>query len=398
MSVIKYRQPANWIKYDLREITTLLTEAKAAVETLKLLPRTRDYTEKWKAEQLRREAAGTSRIEGAEFTEAELDKALGKTVPDDGLTHSQRQAKAAGQTYSWLTELPSDHPFGGTLIKDIHKRIVKGCDDDHCEPGALRKNGQNVIFGSPKHRGAEGGKDCQKVFDSLTETVRGKFREHDPLVQSLALHYHLAAIHPFLDGNGRTARASEAFMLRKAGLQEEIFIPVSNFYYENTAEYLRVLSETAEKNADLTDFLKFGLRGIKTLCQRAAEEVALHLRKSLFRERMHELFGKLESPRKRVIAKRQMLMLNFLLEKETVSPQEFLLAMEPNYKELKKSFAAFTRDVEKLEDLEAVKINEDFTEVKINLLWHEKTSEKEFEEKFNLLPKAKSYGFLRGKK
>lgn len=396
MSVIQYKQPKDWIQYDLKEIATPLAEAKAAVGTLKLLPRTRDYTEQWKAEQLRREAAGTSRIEGAEFTEDELDKALGKTVPDDKLTHSQRQARAAEQTYRYLAELRTNIPFIN-LVKEIHRHIVKNCDDDHCEPGVFRRSGRNVIFGQPSHRGVEGGEACEKALNNLATAVAGKFREHDPLIQSFAVHYHLASIHPFGDGNGRTARAAEAFMFRKAGLQDEIFIPVSNFYYENNAEYLRVLSKTAQNNADLTDFLKFGLRGIQTLCNNATKETVLHLRKSLFRERMHELFKKLESPRKRVIAERQMSMLNFLLEKDTVKPQEFLNAMEPNYRRLKKSFEAFLRDVQKLEDLEAINIDEKFTKVSINLSWAEKMSEEEFEEKLRLLPQAKSYGFLRAK-
>ncbi len=250
----------------------------------------------------------------------------------------------------------------------------------------------------PKHRGVEGGNECEKVFNELNQAVSGKFREHDPLIQSLAIHYHIAAIHPFLDGNGRMARAGEAFMLRKAGLQEEIFIPVSNFYYEYNAEYLEVLGKTAQNNADLTAFLKFGLRGIKTLCKKAAEEITLHLRKSLFRERMHELFGKLESPRKRVIAKRQILILNFLLDKIVVSmeTEEFWKEVGGIYKGLKKPESAFFRDLRKLEELKAVKI-EDFTEIKINLLWPEMMSKKEFEEKFNLLPQAKSFGFTKRK-
>jgi len=63
--------------------------------------RARDYTENWKAQQLRLEAAGTSRIEGANFTEEYLDKALKPPEFDEKevLSHSQRQARAAQHTY-----------------------------------------------------------------------------------------------------------------------------------------------------------------------------------------------------------------------------------------------------------------------------------------------------------
>lgn len=399
MSVIKYRFPDSWIKYDFQRVAAPLAEAKGTIEALKLLPRTRDYTENWKAQQLRLEAAGTSRIEGADFTEEELDKALKPSEFDEkeGLTHSQRQARAAQQTYEWLAELPSTRPFRAELIKDIHRKIVKNCDDDHCEPGALRRESQNVTFGQPRHRGAEGGKECEKAFEGLIKAISLQFPEHDPLIQSIAVHYHLAAIHPFGDGNGRTARAAEAFMLRKAGLQEEIFIPVSNFYYENNQEYLKALNEVAKKNADLTPLFIFGLRGIRTLCKRAAEEVSLHLRKSLFRERMNELFGKLESPRKRVIAERQMFLLNFLLDKGPVSFADLSRETDHIYGKLKKTTDAKRRDFSKLLELEAVRIDPETEEIQINLFWPEKMKSDEFEEKFNLLPRAQSHRFLQGK-
>ncbi len=38
--------------------------------------------------------------------------------------------------------------------------MVTGCDDDHCEPGKLRRRDDNVIFGIPPHRGCEGGAEC----------------------------------------------------------------------------------------------------------------------------------------------------------------------------------------------------------------------------------------------
>ena len=63
------------------------------------------------------------------------------------------------------------------------------------------------------------------------------------LRRALALHYHFAAMHPFLDGNGRSARALEALMLQRTGLRDTLFIAISNYYYEEKAEYLSALAE-----------------------------------------------------------------------------------------------------------------------------------------------------------
>lgn len=119
---------------------------------------------------------------------------------------------------------------------------------------------QNVTFGSPRHRGVLGGSECHSAMDRLAQQASTRFRDHDELVQALALHYHFAAMHPFLDGNGRTARALEALMLKRAGLKDVMFVPMSNFYYDNKEAYLSALAEVRKGAHDLTPFLTFAWR------------------------------------------------------------------------------------------------------------------------------------------
>ena len=110
---------------------------------------------------------------------------------------------------------------------------------------------------------------AQAALRQLCQAARTIFRDHDPLIQALALHYHFAAMHPFLDGNGRTARALEALMLQRVGLRDTLFIAMSNYYYEEKAGYLNALAETRALSHDLTPFLKFALKGIEKQCNQA---------------------------------------------------------------------------------------------------------------------------------
>ena len=153
--------------------------------------------------------------------------------------------------YRWIEKLPHDRPINEDLIREIHGRIVTGCDDDHCPPGQLRGGGQNVTFGRPRHRGVEGGSECSDAIQRLIREFDQEFHEHDPLVQALALHYHLGAMHPFHDGNGRTARALEALILRRAQLRGSLFVAMSNYYYDEKDAYLNCLSEVRRRNYDL---------------------------------------------------------------------------------------------------------------------------------------------------
>ena len=164
----------------------------------------------------------------------------------------------------------------------------------------------------------EGGPSCEEAFAALLESVQTEFRNHDPLVQALALHYHLAAMHPFLDGNGRTARAMEALMLRRAGLTDRAFVAMSNYYYDEKPAYLRTLSEVRRGEYDLTPFLKFALLGVRIQCERLTVEIRRHMQRALFRDTMYSLFNRLKTRRKRVIGERQIEILKILLDEETI--------------------------------------------------------------------------------
>src|SRR5437899_10635557 len=108
--MIKYSAPVDWIKYDQSAILPYLAEAKAAVLSLTTIPYQKSWAEKLQNIQLKREVAGTSRIEGADFTEGELEAAL-KDTSEEFFTRSQKQARAAKNTYLWIAQLPDDYPI-----------------------------------------------------------------------------------------------------------------------------------------------------------------------------------------------------------------------------------------------------------------------------------------------
>lgn len=400
--VVRYVLPGRWIAYDPAQIVAELTDAKAAVLSLTSVPFQRAWAERLQQIQLKSEVAGTSRIEGAQFSERELDAALLDHTPEELLTRSQKQAKAAMSTYRWIASLPPGRPVDSDLIKEVHRRIVTGCDDDHCEPAALRRDGYNVTFGSPPHRGAEGGKECQRAFAGLAEALGGEFRGQDLLIQALALHYHLGAIHPFQDGNGRTARAVEALMLQRAGLRDALFIALSNYYYDEKPRYLAALSEARQGGHDLTPFLKFGLRGIALQCRRLLEEINVQIRKALFRDLASDLFGRLQNKKKRVIAERQLAILNALLERGPTDYDSLQDELRSQYAKLKDPLSAYLRDVVGLEVLGAIKVSPygdasgSFNGLMLSphLDWPAEITETEFFKRISEMPKAKTLSFL----
>ena len=398
MRAIRYLVPRHWITYEPFGIFDVLVSAKASIAALKTTPYQRDWVDALQKLQLKMEVAGTSRIEGADFTDRELDAALSES-PEELYTRSQKQAKAAANTYRWIAKLEDDRPIDEALICEVHRRIVTGCDDDHCEPGRVRRKDDNVVFGIPPHRGCDGGPECTKAFSLFSEAIRTSYRKHDPLIQAIAIHYHFAAMHPFQDGNGRTARVLEALVLQRAGLRDTAFIAMSNYYYEEKPRYVDVLAEVRQRDHDLTTFVAFSLKGVADQCSRLLREIKINIQKAVYRNTMFDLFGALRTPRKRVIVQRQLSILKLLLNVERIGLQDLMKRVEAQYSGLKDPTRAIIRDLNGLLHLKnAIRAErpdqQSQWQISIDLDWPTRMRESEFFERFKSLPRAKTGSFI----
>lgn len=394
--MIRYQTPKRWIFYDGAAVMNALADAKAIIVSLKTIPHQKQWVESLQEVELKREVAGTSRIEGADFTDRELDEAM-KLTPEELVTRSQRQASAAVRTYRWIATIPDDRPIDESLICEIHRSIVMGADDEHCPPGVLRKQDQNVSFGAPRHRGAEGGAPVEDAFKLFVNAIQKEFRDHDAIIQAIAAHYHLAAMHPYLDGNGRTARALEALMLQRAGLRETAFIAMSNYYYDEKTGYLKALADTQGADHELTPFLLLALRGVAVQGGRMLSEIRREIQKELFLNMVYRMFNRLSSRRRRVLGERQIKILRLLLDSGPLRWSQIRERSAIEYAGLKNPTEAAARDVMNLQELGALSIKQekDHTALEANLDWPSEITETEFFELVENLPRGKTHSFLR---
>ncbi len=386
--------PESWIKYDFISVANELVNAKAEIIALKELPFYREWTNKLQQIELRCEIEGTTRIEGATFTERELDQAISESS-EELLTRSQRQGRAMKVAYDWIAEIPGEEPITSEMILNLHSKIITCADDDHCTPGQVRMSGENVTFGQPRRRGVEGGTECKAAIVSLADAIESEYLNHDPLIRALAAHYHMGAIHPFTDGNGRCARALEALMLKRAGFHDTCFISMSNYYCEERVAYLRTLSEVHSAGGDLTPFLKFGLKGIELQSRRLLNEIKPNLQKELFRNMMNQLFGRLESPRKRVLAKRQLAIMELFLAENTIKVLNIFPRVAVQYKSLKFPMKAYFGDIDRLLELNMIRRKEGMgskVDYVLNLDWPTQITETDFFDDIKRLSKANLTG------
>lgn len=206
-------------------------------------------------------------------------------------------------------------------------------------------------------------------------------------------------MHPFLDGNGRTARALEALMLQRAGLRATSFIAMSNYYYDEKTHYLAALAETRNGRHNLTAFFAFALKGIAIQSQRLLKEIQHQISKELFRNLMFDLFTRLKTPRKRVLATRQIAILKILLAEEQIEWTDLIERTRALYT-VKNPVKALVRDVNNLTALKAAWVHK-IAEgppprflIGVRLEWPTEITETECFERVRKLPKAKTLSFL----
>lgn len=200
----------------------------------------------------------------------------------------------------------------------MHKIITEDCEGPENSPGRYRNH--VVKVGDEQHGGIYTPpkifEDIENLMKHFVDWINSKeLLEEDPAVRGALAHYHFALIHPFGNGNGRTARAIEAILLKSAGIK---FVPhmLSNFYYRNIDEYFWAFSRSERNDTyDITPFIEFFLKGLIVSLEEIQATIFFWIRKFTLRD----FYTHLRSEKK--ISQRQFDLLTLLLE----SPQEFTL-------------------------------------------------------------------------
>ena len=81
-----------------------------------------------------------------------------------------------------------------------------------------------------------------------------------PVIRSILLHFMIVYDHPFVDGNGRTARALFYWSMAKPGYWMMEYISISTILRDGPAKYTRAYLYTENDAKDTTYFLDFNLR------------------------------------------------------------------------------------------------------------------------------------------
>jgi hypothetical protein len=181
--------------------------------------------------------AASTQIEGNPMTHSQVEALLrGDPV------NASRVAQLENTNYNHALELATSfaltptYTWGESVIRVLNHQILRDLPDDR--QGRYREEPVNVggFYNPPAHQTVDG------LMRELVHWLRDE-REH-VLVRVALLHLNLVAIHPFQDGNGRTARVVSSLEMMRCGVGASELISVEPYLAEHRDEYFAVLRET----------------------------------------------------------------------------------------------------------------------------------------------------------
>ncbi len=293
-----------------------IAECKALARVINKIPITPSRQKKIDSLNILRAIRGTTNIEGATASEEEVKMILNSPAKTRILPASR---KAEEQEYrngqklmKYIANLLSKEQeavLNEKLICKCHEIITKNMKYEDNVPGQYRNKPVRVGNYQPplpnRNKPVRVGNYQPPLPNDIKDLIaqflycfnEGKATNYDPIIQAIVAHFYLVSIHPFSDGNGRTARAIEGFLLLKNGINARGFYSLANYYYKNRREYIELLDQVRFDNKnDLTPFIIFAMHGLSQELEDVHNEIISEVKHIAFRDLVREtLFNKLES-------------------------------------------------------------------------------------------------------
>lgn len=258
-----------------RRILANLTQIAAAREVIHhayLVPK---WEVELRKEALIRSAHSSTSIEGNRLSREQVSElAAGRKIM------ASRKDKQEVINYLHVLEHLPDYADGKRItersVNKMQERITKDVLDDPRDCGAYRNRQVfvgnrmtgEVTFMPPR------ADDVPEQMRQLIDWLGSKDADElDPVLVAGITHYELVRIHPFIDGNGRTARALASLVLLLRNFDIKRFFTLDDYYDSDRAAYYGTLQGVDSRKRDLTAWLEYFTVGVALSVNRVKERI-----------------------------------------------------------------------------------------------------------------------------
>ncbi|MCG8606555.1 Fic family protein, partial [bacterium] len=257
------------------------------------------------------------------------------------------------------------------LLKKFHKMVGRGLGK-HFDaiPGKYRTD-QRIVgtYRAPDHQ------DVVPLTERLCKWLQEEFHYSrsqpfiDSIIQAIVTHVYIEWIHPFADGNGRTGRLIEFYILLKSGTPDIASHILSNFYNDTRPEYYRQLDE-ANKTQDLTSFIEYAVQGYRDGLIETLEIIRASLFEISWQKLIYDFFADKKYVKKEAFRRKRDLILQMPTDKDLTLEEMVLINPQIARSYAKLSERTVDRDLKELQQMRLIVKHGDKYRANLNLLKH----------------------------
>ncbi len=235
----------------------------------------RDVKDQYLIRSLIEESITSSQLEGASVT-----RDIAKRMLREGRPPRDRGERMILNNFETMQQIiqVKDRELTPGLIAELQKIATKETLDDPSGSGRLRRSDERIVVGD----------DTGEVFHTPPPAVQLEERMElmcgfangatgagfiHPMIRSMILHFWMAYDHPFIDGNGRTARALFYWSMLKQGYWLFEFLSISRIILKGPAKYGKAFLHSETDENDLTYFLLYHA----DIIRRAIDELHVYI-------------------------------------------------------------------------------------------------------------------------
>lgn len=286
----EYEKTHPWLRFERTSIRGLSTqswtdlgEAYSKMEHLAGVPLPPAMAERLLKVFLAKGALATTAIEGNTLTEAQaLEHLEGRLRLPASLAYQEQEIANIIAAFNRIKDdvmAGSDIALSPERIQWMNEQVLKDLEvGESVEPGRHRADRRGVgRYAGPSPT------EVDHLMERLCEwlpTVQPASSPDSPqtrvifaIIRAILGHLYLVWIHPFGDGNGRTARLLEVQTLLEAGCPTVAAQLLSNHYNQTRTEYYRRLDQSSQAGGSVLPFLEYAISGLVDQLRLQVDEI-----------------------------------------------------------------------------------------------------------------------------
>jgi Fic family protein len=208
------------------------------------------------------EAITSSQLEGASTT-----RKVAKAMIQEGRPPRNRSERMILNNYQGMLYVRQfiEQPLTPDIVLELQRKLTEGALDDPDAAGRFRRAEEEIVVedetGARLHT-PPSASELPARMNAMCDFANGSQSNEfvPPVVRAILLHFWLAYDHPFVDGNGRTARALFYWSMARQGYWLCEYVSISRILRKARGQYARAYLYTESDDNDATYFLLYQMR------------------------------------------------------------------------------------------------------------------------------------------